>query len=438
MPDSTKICLRGGFDPKFFYTLSYPVKDPPVLGIGLAAIRDLVTFLRYADKDDSGTANPVAGAIRWSIGRGVSQSGNLLRTFTHLGFNAAENGRRVFDGINPIAGARQTPINYRFAVPGGAAQLYEVGSDGVLWWGDYEDNVRGIKLDGLLHRCALSDTCPKVLENFAATELWSLRGSPDLVGTDAKADLPLPANVRRYYSSGGPHNTGRGGFIIDATPSRSCLLGVNAVPNSDLLRATMNNLIDWVVSGTEPPPSNYPTLAAGQLVPPTAKAMGFPKIPGSPSPDNKINAFYQYDYGKGFNYADLSGEITEPVPTFVRTLPSLVPKVDSDGNQIAGVRTVLVQVPLGTYVGWNVTQNGYYAGQACGFSGGYIPFAKTKAERLASGDPRPSIEERYGTHENFVAKVKAAAEQLVKERYMLPEDAAKTIKQAQDSDILRK
>ena len=436
-PDPSKICLKGGFDPHYFYTLSYPIKDPLVLGIGLAATRDVIAFFRYAQKDDSGTANPVGGVVRWALGRGVSQSANLLRTFTHLGFNATEENKLVFDGINPIAGARQTPMNYRFAIPGGAAQLYEVGSDGVVWWGDYADKIRGLKINGFMHRCTLSNTCPKVLENIAATELWSLRGSPDLVGTDAKTDLALPANVRRYYSSGGPHNTGPGGFSVDTRPSGKCVLPSNVVPNSDLLHATLKNLVDWVVSGIEPPPSNYPTLASGQLVAPDPQAMGFPTIPGWPSPTNKINPLYQYDFGSKFNYADLSGVITKQPPALKRTLPSLVPKVDADGNEIAGVRSVLVQVPLGTYVGWNVTKQGYYADLACGFGGGYIPFAKTKAERVASGDPRLSIEERYGTHDNFVAKVKTATTQLVNQRFMLPEDAAKEIKAAEDSDILR-
>lgn len=188
---------------------------------------------------------------------------------------------------------------------------------------------------------------------------------------------------------------------------------------------------------TPPPPNSYPTLANSDLVTPAAAAMGFPAIPGQPLPDGHLNTLLQYDFGSSFNAADLSGAISIQPPRVVRVLPSLVPRTDSDGNEASGIRSVLMQVPLGTYLGWNVTAKGFEAGQGCGFQGGYIPFAVTKAERLANKDPRPSLEERYGTHDNFVAKVKAAAEKLVGERYLLPADASRLISQAEASDILR-
>jgi hypothetical protein len=143
-----------------------------------------------------------------------------------------------------------------------------------------------------------------------------------------------------------------------------------------------------------------------------------------------------YDLGRGFDYADLSGVAVNAPPRIVKILPSRVPRVDADGNELAGVRSVQMQVPLGTYVGWNETASGYYKGRSCGLPGGYMPFAKTKAERMANSDPRLSLEERYGTHDNFVAKVKAAAEKLVSERYLLPDDAVRIVKQAEDSKVL--
>ena len=154
-------------------------------------------------------------------------------------------------------------------------------------------------------------------------------------------------------------------------------------------------------------------------------------------PEGHLNTFLQYDFGKNFHAADLTGRIDRQPPVIVRTLPSLVPRTDSDGNETAGIRSVLLQAPLGTYLGWNVVAKGFEAGQGCGFQGGYIPFARTMAERSADKDPRPSLEERYGTHDAYVAKVKAAAADLVSQRYLLPQDADRIIREADGSAILK-
>jgi len=192
-----KVCVKGGFDPTYLYELTYTAKDPLVLGIGWAATRDLNSFLRYEEKDDTGTPNPLAKKISWSVGVGSSQSGNFIRSFIHLGFNQDESGRIVWDGANPHIAGRQLAMNFRFAVAGGVANLYEPGSDGVLWWSDYRDELRNRGSKGLLDRCRESGTCPKIMETFGGFEFWALVMSPNLVGTDAKADIPLPANVRR-------------------------------------------------------------------------------------------------------------------------------------------------------------------------------------------------------------------------------------------------
>jgi hypothetical protein len=441
-PDSHRLCLKDGFDPAYLYELTYTAKDPPVLGIGFAATRDINIFFRNAAKDDAGFANPVAGKIKAAIAIGASQSGNFLRSFTNLGFNQDEQKRIVWDGIESQIAGRQLAMNIRFAAPGGAAGIDEPGSEAVLWWGDYDDTARGRGKGGLLDRCRATRSCPKVFDVFGSSEFWGLRMSPDLVGTDAKADIPLPGNVRRYYFPGVTHGGGKGGFTVDGdhkamSVTGQCTLADNPNPSSDTVRALTADLIDWVVKGTEPPPSRYPTLAAGDLVQPMAAAMGFPKIPDAPMPDGKLNALLDYDFGPAFNYRDLSGVITVEPPVLKRTLPSLAPKVDADGNETAGVPSPLRQAPLGTYLGWNVTAGGFYKGQGCGFSGGYIPFAKTKAERMAAGDPRPSLEERYGTHEAYVAAVRAAAQKLAGERLLLPEDAERIVRQAADSAVLR-
>jgi hypothetical protein len=434
-PDPNKICLKDGFDPAYLYELVYVAKNPLVLGIGYAATRDINSFLRYAEKDDDGNPNPLANHIKWAIGTGNSQSGNFVKSFIHLGFNQDESGRMVWDGANPNIAGRQNPLNFRFAVPGGAAGMYEPGSEAVLWWSDYQDETRHRPAAGMLDRCRATDTCPKIFETFGASEFWGLRMSPGLVGNDAKADIPLPPNVRRYYSPGVTHGGGRGGFSITAPTSNAtgCVLPANPNPSSDTNRALMAALIDWVVKGTPPPPSRYPRLDLGQLVPATSTAMGFPTIPGAPLPDGMVNSVLDYDFGPSFKYADLAGVISLQPPLIKQVIPTLVPKVDADGNEVGGIPSVLHQAPLGTYLGWNVTASGFYKGQSCGFAGGYIPFARTKADRIASGDPRLSVEERYGTHDQYVAVVRAAAEKLVRQRFLLPDDAARLIREAESA-----
>ncbi len=441
-PDPHQICLRGGFDASQAYTLIYQGKDPKVLGIGFAAVRDLNSFLRYAKADAVGTPNPLAGRVHWSIMTGTSQSGNFVRSFISLGFNAGEDGRAVFDGANPNIAARQVPLNVRFGVPGGAATLYEPGSEGVLWWSRYNDRARGRGTGSLLDRCTVSRTCPKIIETFGSSEFWGLRMSPNLVGTDARADLPLPANVRRYYFPGVTHNgSPRGGFPLAGDPSipgiARCVLAWNPNPSADTRRALLHALADWVSVGKAPPASRYPTLAAGDLVPATPKAMGWPDIPGNPDPAGKLNTFPDYDFGPGFDYVDLSGVVTLQPPRIRGIIPSLVPRVNSDGNETAGVPSVQLLVPIGTYTAWNQLQSGYGAGGSCSFIGGFIPFARTEAERAAKGDPRPSLEARYHDHAGFVARVRAAAAGQVRDGWLLQDDADRIIAEAEASDVLR-
>ena len=435
-PDPSRLCLKAGFDPGRLYELVYTAKDPLVLGVGLAATRDLVSFFRYASGDASGTSNPLAGTITHAVASGTSQAGNLLKTFVHLGFNEDLAGRIVWEGIFPFIAARQTPMNFRFAAPGGAASLYEPGSEPVLWWSKYPDPRRGGKAASLLDRCRATNTCPKVFEAFGATEFWGLRMSPDLVGTDAVRDIPLPDNVRRYYMPGTNHGGGRGGFEIAQSANDRCALPQNPNPMTEMTRALTAALVDWVVRGTPPPPSRYPTLAAGDLVAPTRAAMGFPTIPGLTFTDGFVNAVLDYDLGAAFDYENLSGVITRQPPGIRRVLPTLVPRVNGDANETSGAPSVLHQAPLGTYLGWNITAGGFFKGQICGFSGGYVPFAVTRAERTKSGDPRLSIEERYGTQDGYLCAVMRAADALVRDRFLLRGDADRMIESAGKAAIL--
>src|SRR5882762_1166862 len=489
-PDPAQICVRGGFIANRVYQVVFTTQDPPVLGIGFAAFRDVGTFFKNEVRDDAGTANPLAGGIHWLIGRGVSQSGNYLRAFLHLGFNEDEAGRQVQDGTWPIIAGRRVALNFRFAMPDGVLKLYEPGSEGPQWWARYPDHVRGLPTRGILDRCRESDTCPKIIEHFGAAEVWGLKPGPEWVGTDAKKDIPLPRNVRRYYIPSTQHGGGSGGFSVTPAAAPSCpstgygqgTFAANPVPHTETVNAIRFHFRNWVMNGTKPPASLYPTLRAnalrgdeddgdeeddddghdgrkpdGFLVEPTKKAMGFPNIPAlmdsskpTFAPDAPeagrfngkaefpfINPVLDYDWGPEFNPSDGSGVPTKLPPPIRRVIKMLVPRVDADGNELGGVPVVLRDAPLGTYLGWNITVSGFHKGQNCNYTGGVIPFARTKAERDASKDPRPSLQERYTDHAGYVAAVRAAAANAVKKSFLLQADADALIVQADASNVLK-
>jgi hypothetical protein len=232
------------------------------------------------------------------------------------------------------------------------------------------------------------------------------------------------------------HGGGRGGFEVTQAALDRCVLPQNPNPMADTTRALTAALVDWVVRGTAPPPSRYPTLARRELVPATRAATGFPAIPGLTFTDQFVNAVLDYDFGATFAYDDLSGVIAHQPPIIRQVIPTLVPRVNGDGNETSGIPSVLHQAPLGTYLGWNIQASGFFKGQICGFAGGYVPFAVTRAERTKTGDPRPSIEERYGTREGYLCAVKRAADALVRDRFLLQADAARAIDAAARAAVL--
>ncbi len=422
-PDPTRICLKNGFNPALLYELVYQAKDPLVLGVGMAAMRDVVSFFRYAENDDVGTANPLFGSIPHVIAMGNSQSGRLAKTFLNLGFNEDENGKIVWDGLNARIAGMEGGFNIRFAKPGDMAEMYDPGADGPLWWSDYTDQVRNHPAWGLLHRCTATKTCPKITETYGGPEFWYSRGTVGIAGTTGKEDLPLPSNVRRYYHPGTPHGGGRGGFALGVASDSPNYLATNPNPERETDRALYVALVDWVVRNTQPPPSAYPRIGNGTLVTANSAAIGWPAIPGAPKPDGVVNPVLDYDYGPGFHYNDESGVISNVPPRVKRVIPMLVPKVDADGNELGGVPSMLQRLPLGTYTGWNPIPDGALKGREKALGAGYIPFAKTKAERLSSGDPRLSIEERYPDAAHYYAAAVKNANDLVGQRLLLPDDA---------------
>ncbi|HSH91703.1 MAG TPA: alpha/beta hydrolase domain-containing protein [Ramlibacter sp.] len=456
-PDPAQICLKNGFDAAKLYQVVFKSADAYALGVGFAAWRDVGMFFKTARADDAGTPNPVAGAVTHSIGRGVSQSGNFLRGWLHLGFNRDESGRQVHDGLWPIIAGRRIALNFRWAQPDGVLELYQAGSEGPQWWLPRRDPVRGAPAVGLLDRCDETRTCPKIIEHFGSAEVWALKLTPEWIGTDARTDLPLPRNVRRYYIASSNHGGGAGGFDTSIPGARlpatgpacpgnnygTAVLPANPMPHTETVNALRVHFRNWVMRGVEPPPSQWPRLADNALVPANKSAMGFPTLPQlrSTIPESDfIMPVIDYDWGPRFNAVDGSGIASNAPPPIRQVLPMYAPKVDADGNELGGVPVVLHDAPLGTYLGWNITAGGarpFHQGQICNYVGGMIPFARTRNERVASGDPRLSLEERYATHDGYVAAVRKAADRAMSAGFLLREDAERLVREADASAVLR-
>ena len=437
------ICLKNGFDPTLLYQVVYPATNAWILGAGIAAFRDVESFFRYQTADDVGArnplaqdvnGNPIANPIRWTVIRGVSQSGNFTRAYIHLGFNQDESNHIVHDGAWPIIAGRRVAEDMRFGQPDGVLELYQFGSEGPQWWTDWPDTVRGNPTGSILHRCnqTTPNSCPKVIEHFGGSEVFALKMTTEWVGTSANADIPLPRTVRRYYVGSTTHGGGGGSYNIPATvtgvncPGNNWGTGLyeaNPVSEADLVNVLRLAMRNWLMHGTNPPTSLYPNLSGGTLVDPTQAAMGFPSgVPGVPStifdPTNFVNPVFDYNWGPLFNEYDATGVATNLPPTVTPVIAMKVPKVDADGNEVGGIPNVMRNAPFATYLGWNVTSAGFHAGEVCNYIGGMIPFANTQAQRLANGDPRLSLQERYGSHNGYVAAVTAAANDAACKGYL--------------------
>ena len=432
-PSATQICLKDGFDPDHIYELVYTAKNPLVSGLGFAATRDLIAFLRHARKDDAGAANPLAGAIRTALAHGTSQAGRYLRTFLLLGFNRDEHGRTVFDGMNPHLAAQQLPLNIRFGQPGRAYGQHEdhlfPTAQPPFGWGPSHDAIAG-DTGGILDACRRTRSCPRIIQTVSSTEYWQSRMSLDTTDVHGRHDLIQPHDVRVFHFAGTQH-------VPAAVPAAGiCQQLSNPNPYQHGLRALLVALRDWAVVGTEPPASRYPTLHGGTLVDAAPAAIGWPGIPGVRY-TGLLDGLRLVEFGRRFDVDRESGVIDEPPRVTGRDYTVLVPRVDADGNEVAGLRSVALQAPLGTYAGWNLRAAGFAEDEVCGLTGSFVPFARTRAERTAAGDPRPSLEERYGDHAGYVAAVRAAAARLVAARLLLPADADLLVTQADASSVLR-
>jgi hypothetical protein len=395
--DGNSVTVEGGFQAGRTYELDYEAANPPIAGLGFAAVRDTAAWLKRA-------ADAPAHAQR-ALAFGTSQSGRYLRTFLYLGFNADEQNRQVFDGVMAhIAGASRLDLNRRWATPTSLGQFDATAfpfADAAL-----RDPVTGV-IDGQLDNPRARDFKPKIFYTNTGVEYWGGARSAALIHTtpDGAKDLALPDNERVYFLTGSQHGPAR-------FPPAAARNGAQRDNPNDYwlaMRALIVAMDDWLRTGKAPPPSRYPKLADGTLVPSTKVA--FPALPGVRAPQSlpagprAANALLDKDGGAG------------------TPLPYLVPQTDKDGLELAGIRLPDIEVPLATYTGWNYRNPDIGAAdQLFPLLGSYIPFPATAAAREAAKDPRASVAERYASKQVYLDKIRAVGDKLVAERYMLAED----------------
>jgi hypothetical protein len=410
------------FAPFKIYELWYEATGSKVVGIGFASVRDLVSFLRHETADRNGAPNPMIAkgtrtegtGIRHALAFGVSQSGRFLRHFLELGMNDDGHGRRVFDGVmSHVAGAGKVFANHRFGMPGRTATQHEDRLYPENWFpfGNAVTTDPFSRKTGAILQGHATD--PLVIETNSSTEYWQKGAS--LVHTDptGRHDADLPPNVRVYMIAGTQHG-GRPG--VDPSPG-PCINPRNPHSATPALRALFTALEEWVTKGVAPPPSRVPTIADGTAV--AADNVKMPAVPG-------------FAVAAGANQIVPPVDWVDPPVQIDNVYGALACTVDTDGNEVAGIRLPPIAVPLGTHTGWNLYRA--QPGELADRDGSFIAFARTRAEREAAGDPRPSLEERYGNRAAYVAKVEAAAEALVAERLLLPADAAAYVKAAEECD----
>ncbi len=395
--DGKSVEYPKGFEPGRIYEVVYTGKDPVVAGVGMAAFRD---YVAYAKKQ---------GETKYAIAYGPSQNGRFLRNFVRDGFNADEQGKKVYDGVwAHIGGSGVGSFNVRFAQP-----------SRTRW--DYPTDLPPFTAEGLLTKSRANGTAPKLFLSNNSNEYWNSGGSLVHTSTDGKRDIAPPADARIYYIAGMQHESSAG-------PTTAAV----QYPGNDLqIKFFMNGMViamnDWISKGIEPPPSQYPSVARGELT--NLAGLKFPKLANVHTPA-KIYAPRTLDFGSDFL---TKGIVSIEPPKAGDMLTTLVPQVDADGNELGGVRLPQHSVPLGTYTGWNLRQPKIGASEATYVNiGSLFPFALTKAERTASGDPRPSLEERYKGQADFLAKTEAAARDLAKQRIIVERDIPRIVDLAKE------
>ena len=411
--DTGHVWLEGGFQPGLIYDLVYTPLECPVVGAGLLVTRDMASFLRHDE------ATPLANHIDHAVAEGQSQCGRFLRNYLHLGLNTDEADRQVFDGILAhIAGGRRGEFNHRYGQP--SVQPTLSFNHLFPFADDPQTDPHTGKMAGLLDAQRARGSLPKIIYTDTASEYW--RGDANLSYTDLESggDATLPDNVRRYLFASAQHAPGTMPF---AKGTKFGSIGANLANTIDyrpLYRAALANLLAWIADGVEPPPSAYPQATDDTRRPRAELIEKLSRIPGLAAPDvNLLTTMYPLDLGP---HADKGiGEL--PAKIDHNAYPDWVSKVDADGNEVAGIRMPDVSVPVATYTGFNprhLDTGG--TGLLLEYIGSTIPFPLDSQQRQANGDPRLSIAERYSSRDNYLRRVRDAAEHLVERRYLLARD----------------
>ena len=420
--DSRYVYLASGFQPGKVYEVTYATTGADVVGMGMLAPRDLVSFLRYGSAE---AGNPCAEDIEYAFTFGRSQSGGFLRRFLYCGLTQDEEDRPVFEGLIPlVAGSGRGEMNQRFGQPSTPARPSAGRS--FPFHDTLQTDPDSGRTDGLLARLDASGKTPKVLLTNTSAEYWS--GHASLIHTtmDGSADLEPSENVRIYHYSGTQHGPGQLNlFDVDVREGPKGQQLDNSVDYRPLLRAALKNVERWAIEGVEPPASRHPRLDDGTAVPAPELEATFRSIPGVNFP-TVLKHVHRADFGP-----DAHNGLVQPAPTSNEPYPNFVPAVEADGNEVTGIRLPDLTVPLATYAGWNLRHPDSGApGQIMPQIGSTIPFPATREDREATGDPRLSIEERYVSKEAFLDQIRQAAQALITEGYMLAEDLDTVTEQA--------
>ncbi|MGZ5151090.1 MAG: alpha/beta hydrolase domain-containing protein [Burkholderiales bacterium] len=405
-------------EPGSIYEFHYQAKNPRVLGIDLAATRDLVSFLRYETRDAKGTPNPAGPKITRALAFGSSQSGRFLRDFVRDGFNQDVASRKVFDGVMAhTAGVGGVFLNEPFAQPNRTSTQHEDHTfpENAFPFSTARMSDPLTGKTGALFRNDGYD--PLWMETNTSTEYWQKGASLLVTDPLGTRDVELPRNARSYLLAGTQHNA-----VAWMTSTRgSCVNARNPHSPTPLQRALFVALDEWV-DGKVPPVSRTPRIKDGTFT--TADKLKFPAIPG-------------IQVARQMHEIGIITDWTRPDFEMTKQYRALVPQVDADGNEIAGILLPDIAVPLATYTGWNLYREPFPEGELCDRDGSYAPFARTRAEREARGDPRPSLEERYGSHATYVKRYDEAVEQLVRDRLLLREDAQRYRTRVRSDSVAR-
>jgi hypothetical protein len=412
--DGHSVEMPSGFEAGMLYEFVYQAKDPVVAGTGLAAVRDFISFLKYGGEAAGWSGS--RPSVKLAIGFGISQSGRWLREFVYDGFNADENGRKVFDGVwADVAGAGRGSFNFRYAQPSrdGWPYLNVFYPTDLFPFTDTDetDPVTG-KTGGLLDRARAARVQPKIFFTNDSSEYWGRAASLIHITADGKLDAAISPDTRIYFMAGVQH------FPRSLPLTRQgTRYAINVVDHRPVQRALLAALEAWIQHGVAPPASVYPHLADGQLT--GLPGLKFPAIDGVTPPQHPRVA-RRLDFGPEF---ESRGVILQEPPKVTGAFPVLVPQVDADGIDLGGVRLPEVSVPLATLTGWNLRAPERGApGEMAEFYGSTFPLAKTREARVAAHDPRLSIAERYAGREDYLKRVNAAADELIRQRFVMPQD----------------